>query len=89
MQAATLTDGDEIIEHSSESESNASELKEEHGSQHNLFTDDQLFKICGGRTAHKGARHGLKANGKLARIAQQEAMGIKTSAQKYSFYSFE
>lgn len=36
------------------------------------LTDDDLFRICGGRTAHKGARHGLKLNGKLARIEQQE-----------------
>ena len=36
------------------------------------ISDEELFKACGGRTAHKGARHGLKLNGKLARIAQQE-----------------
>ncbi|PNF22890.1 hypothetical protein B7P43_G14139 [Cryptotermes secundus] len=36
------------------------------------LTDDDLFRICGGRTAHKGARHGLKLNGKLARIEEQE-----------------
>ncbi|KAK2584712.1 hypothetical protein KPH14_007045 [Odynerus spinipes] len=37
-----------------------------------LLTDDELFKACGGRTAHKGARHGLSLNGKLERIARQE-----------------
>lgn len=36
------------------------------------LTDEQLFKICGGRTAHKSARHGLKLEGKLQRIAEQE-----------------
>lgn len=36
------------------------------------LTDDTLFRVCGGRTAHKGARHGLKLNGKLARIEEQE-----------------
>ncbi|XP_076679358.1 uncharacterized protein LOC143374793 [Andrena cerasifolii] len=36
------------------------------------LTDEELFKVCGGRTAHKGARHGLTLNGKLKRIAQQE-----------------
>ncbi|KAK6637202.1 hypothetical protein RUM44_007616 [Polyplax serrata] len=36
------------------------------------LTDEELFKICGGRTVHKGARHGLKMNAKLARIEQQE-----------------
>ncbi|EDV90804.1 G patch domain-containing protein 4 [Drosophila grimshawi] len=38
----------------------------------NVLTDEELFKACGGRTAHKGARHGLKLSGKLARIEQQE-----------------
>ncbi|XP_043473446.1 G patch domain-containing protein 4 [Leptopilina heterotoma] len=37
-----------------------------------MISDEELFKACGGRTAHKGARHGLKLNGKLARIAKQE-----------------
>lgn len=37
-----------------------------------LLTDDELFKACGGRTGHKGARHGLGLNGKLERIARQE-----------------
>ncbi|KAG8034920.1 hypothetical protein G9C98_007996 [Cotesia typhae] len=37
-----------------------------------IVDDDKLFKACGGRTAHKGARHGLKLSGKLARIRQQE-----------------
>lgn len=36
------------------------------------LTDEELFAACGGRTAHKGARHGLKLSGKLARIEQQE-----------------
>nr|XP_054750202.1 G patch domain-containing protein 4-like [Lytechinus pictus] len=34
--------------------------------------DEMLFKACGGRTAHKGARHGLLLSGKLQRIEQQE-----------------
>lgn len=37
------------------------------------LSDDQLLAACGGRTAHKGARHGHKMNGKLARIMAQEA----------------
>ena len=37
------------------------------------LTDDELFAACGGRTAHKGARHGLTLSGKLERIARQEA----------------
>nr|NP_651851.1 uncharacterized protein Dmel_CG15561 [Drosophila melanogaster]AAF57130.2 uncharacterized protein Dmel_CG15561 [Drosophila melanogaster] len=37
-----------------------------------VLTDAELFKACGGRTAHKGARHGLKLSGKIARLEQQE-----------------
>lgn len=36
------------------------------------MTDEELFNACGGRTAHKGARHGLTLSGKLARVAEQE-----------------
>lgn len=36
------------------------------------LTDEELFAACGGRTAHKGARHGLKLSGKLSRIEEQE-----------------
>lgn len=36
------------------------------------ISDDELFKMCSGRTAHKGARHGLGASGKLARLEMQE-----------------
>ncbi|XP_037072955.1 G patch domain-containing protein 4-like [Pollicipes pollicipes] len=36
-------------------------------------SDEQLLAACGGRTAHKGARHGHKMDGKLARILAQEA----------------
>lgn len=30
------------------------------------------FKVCGGLTAHKGARHGLRQSGKLSRVEQQD-----------------
>lgn len=38
-----------------------------------MLTDEELFAACGGRTAHKGARHGLKLSGKLARIEAQNS----------------
>ncbi|CAG9812658.1 unnamed protein product [Phaedon cochleariae] len=41
------------------------------------LTDEELFAACGGRTAHKGARHGLKLSGKLSRIEKQEKMLLK------------
>ncbi|XP_057379838.1 G patch domain-containing protein 4-like [Daphnia carinata] len=55
-----------------ESKENSVELKEE--TDYSLkLSDEELFKLCNGLTAHKGARHGLTARGKLARIAMQEA----------------
>lgn len=36
------------------------------------LTDEELVAACGGRTAHKGSRHGLKMTAKLDRIAQAE-----------------
>lgn len=36
------------------------------------LTDEELFAACGGRTAHKGARHGLKLTGKLSRVEEQD-----------------
>lgn len=39
-----------------------------------VLSDEDLFKACGGRTAHKGARHGLNLTGKLQRIAEQERL---------------
>lgn len=41
------------------------------------LTDDELFKACGGRTVHKGARHGLSMSAKLARSAQLEEEELK------------
>lgn len=35
-------------------------------------SNEELFRICGGRTVHKGARHGLKMNAKLARLEAHE-----------------
>ncbi|XP_055843503.1 G patch domain-containing protein 4 [Episyrphus balteatus] len=48
------------------------DTKEIEVSSYKPLTDEELFAACGGRTAHKGARHGLKLSGKLARIEQQE-----------------
>ncbi|NWZ27756.1 GPTC4 protein, partial [Asarcornis scutulata] len=37
-----------------------------------VLTDEELVRACGGRTAHKGARHGLTMSAKLARLEEQE-----------------
>ncbi|XP_055955364.1 G patch domain-containing protein 4 isoform X2 [Patella vulgata] len=46
------------------------------------ITDEEMFLICGGRTAHKGARHGLKLNGKLQRIEENEAKMLEELKQR-------
>ncbi|XP_050358679.1 G patch domain-containing protein 4 [Nymphalis io] len=48
------------------------------------LTDEELFAACQGRTAHKGARHGLRALGKLARIEQQEQLLLQQT--KYNTF---
>lgn len=39
-----------------------------------VLTDEELFKACGGLTAHKGARHGLNLTGKLNRMEEQDRL---------------
>ncbi|CAH1135856.1 unnamed protein product [Ceutorhynchus assimilis] len=41
---------------------------------HVELSDEKLFAACGGRTAHKGARHGLTLSGKLSRVEKQEKL---------------
>lgn len=62
-------------------EENAPEGKKETRRIGEELSDEQLFAACGGRTAHKGARHGLKLSGKLARIARQEALLLGASRE--------
>ncbi|XP_039248559.2 G patch domain-containing protein 4-like [Styela clava] len=38
-----------------------------------ILNDEELLAACGGRTAHKGARHGVNLGGKLARLKEQES----------------
>ena len=72
LKTTTLLNGNLILENNSNM----------HKKQENIkpvsLTDEELFKLCGGRTAHKGARHGLQLNGKLKRIAQQEKYLLNT-----------
>ncbi|XP_065212579.1 G patch domain-containing protein 4 [Planococcus citri] len=54
--------------------------KKESGCDPSAFaalTDEELFKACGGRTAHKAARHGLHLGGKLERVEHQEKKSRK------------
>ncbi|NXF83105.1 GPTC4 protein, partial [Sclerurus mexicanus] len=46
------------------------------------LTDEELMQACGGRTAHKGARHGLTMSAKLARLEEQERAFLATYRHK-------
>lgn len=71
VKGATLSDGRYQAE-KTPTEHEESDHEEPSKSSIIPANEEKLFKQCGGRTAHKGARHGLKLNGKLARIEQQE-----------------
>ncbi|XP_077320299.1 G patch domain-containing protein 4 [Lithobates pipiens] len=75
IKSATLLSGGEQPvekESSKESSSDSDEDEKLNLSSATKLTDEDLVKICGGRTAHKGARHGLTMNAKLLRIEEQE-----------------
>ncbi|CAG4949856.1 unnamed protein product [Parnassius apollo] len=81
IKKAILSNGESKVENVKEAESDNEETKKD------VFklSDEELFAACEGRTAHKGARHGLKALGKLARIEQQEQLLLNHA--KYIGYS--
>ncbi|NXB75571.1 GPTC4 protein, partial [Donacobius atricapilla] len=71
VKSATLTAcGEESVTLPASSES-SDEEKLDLSSVRRL-TDEELVQACGGRTAHKGARHGLTMSAKLARLEEQE-----------------
>ncbi|KAM6910426.1 G patch domain-containing protein 4 [Xenentodon cancila] len=92
VKSATLLSGQEQPEPKSDSSADdtSSSSDEEEDQRLDLssttkLSDADLMKVCGGRTAHKGARHGLTMSAKLARLEQQEAefmakFGLKTQA---------
>ncbi|KAM9512874.1 LOW QUALITY PROTEIN: G patch domain-containing protein 4 [Salvelinus alpinus] len=75
VKSATLLAGLAQPEKSSSTDDSSSSDDEDQrlelSSTTNPF-DADLVKACGGRTAHKGARHGLTMSAKLARLEQQE-----------------
>ncbi|KPJ10873.1 G patch domain-containing protein 4 [Papilio machaon] len=81
VKTAILNNGESKVENVKECDS------ENEKTVRDIFkmTDEELFAACEGRTAHKGARHGLKALGKLARIEQQEQLLL--NQDKYKGYS--
>uniref|UniRef100_A0A8D2Q9Z7 G patch domain containing 4 n=1 Tax=Zonotrichia albicollis TaxID=44394 RepID=A0A8D2Q9Z7_ZONAL len=82
LQSATLTAcGEESVPASSESSQEEEEEKLDLSSVRRL-TDEELVQACGGRTAHKGARHGLTMSAKLARLEEQERAFLATYRQR-------
>ncbi|KAM7383037.1 hypothetical protein PAMP_002724 [Pampus punctatissimus] len=78
VKSATLLSGQEQPEPKSSVSDDSSSSDEEEDKKLDLssttnLSDADLMKACGGRTAHKGARHGLTMSAKLARLEQQEA----------------
>ncbi|CAL8248334.1 unnamed protein product [Lota lota] len=74
VKAGTLLSGEERPDPPSSDPSSSSEDDDRMDlSSTTRLSDADLMKACGGRTAHKGARHGFKMSAKLARLEQQEA----------------
>ncbi|ROJ29209.1 G patch domain-containing protein 4 [Anabarilius grahami] len=73
VKSATLLSGEELPEKTSVSDDNSEDEDQKLDlSSTTKLSDADLLKVCGGRTAHKGARHGLTMSAKLARLEQQE-----------------
>ncbi|XP_059688255.1 G patch domain-containing protein 4 [Gavia stellata] len=83
VKSATLTArGEESTKLHTGSESSEEEEEKLDLSSARRLTDEELMRACGGRTAHKGARHGLTMSAKLARLEEQERAFLATYRQK-------
>ncbi|XP_030044884.1 G patch domain-containing protein 4 [Microcaecilia unicolor] len=83
VKAATLMSGGEIPEVEPKSSESSKEDEEKLDfSSANKLTDEELMRACGGRTAHKGARHGFCMSAKLARLEEQERAFLATYEEK-------
>ncbi|MBN3324282.1 GPTC4 protein, partial [Atractosteus spatula] len=86
IKSATLLSGEEQPEEKPGSSADSSDSEDEDQrldlSSTTKLSDDDLIKVCGGRTAHKGARHGVKMSAKLARLEQQEREFLEKYGKK-------
>lgn len=73
VKAATLTHEEGLAKEAKIASSSESEDEDDY-IKTTKMSDEDVFKVCGGRTAHKGARHGMKCNGKLLRIQEQDRL---------------
>nr|XP_056709209.1 G patch domain-containing protein 4 [Euleptes europaea] len=83
VKAATLTSGrEEPLKPASSSDSSEEDEEKLDLSTARRLTDEELVQACGGRTAHKGARHGLTMSAKLARLEEQEKAFLASYGKK-------
>merc|ERR1712018_355722 len=71
VQSATLDSG-KLISNPGNTEGDDNQINDKQSKKPVELTDEELFKACGGLTAHKGARHGHKMSAKQKRIEMQE-----------------
>ncbi|XP_076810143.1 G patch domain-containing protein 4-like isoform X2 [Clavelina lepadiformis] len=78
VKSGVLTNG--VVHKSADEQSLDDVASDDEKLKTNTLTDEELLQACGGRTAHKGARHGLKLSGKLARLAKHENENSNTNS---------
>ncbi|XP_041037683.1 G patch domain-containing protein 4 [Carcharodon carcharias] len=74
IKAATLMPSSKaaLVEPESSDDSDSDGDEKLNLSSATRLTDEELVQACGGRTGHKGARHGVTMSAKLMRLEEQE-----------------
>jgi len=80
---AGVMSGGKFTREESDSDSDSSSDEEETKARIVEVSDEALFAACGGMTGHKGARHGINMTAKLARIKEQERLGLEKMKNMY------
>jgi len=80
---AGVMSGGKFTREESDSDSDSSSDEGETKARIVEVSDEALFAACGGMTGHKGARHGINMTAKLARIKEQERLGLEKMKNMY------
>jgi len=75
VKTGTLT-GDSYFQSGSFKEKDEEEKKSKANGLLVDMSDAALLKLCGGKTGHKGARHGIKMSGKMARLEKAQKLEV-------------
>ncbi|KAL3884631.1 hypothetical protein ACJMK2_024758 [Sinanodonta woodiana] len=78
VKGATLSDGSYESVPGRREESSDDEEKTKNKTAIIPANEQEIFKLCGGLTAHKAARHGHKLSGKLSRVEEQERLLVES-----------